>query len=85
MNTAELIYQKTKDLPEPEALEILDFVEFLRRKRGLGEPDEEHAATEEKAMSLEEHSALVERMRAITAIQPMTRTTVEDMRSEARY
>ena len=38
MNTVELIYQQTKDLPETEAREVLDFVEFLKakRRRGLG-------------------------------------------------
>lgn len=33
MNTAELIYQKAKALPEVEAREILDFMEFLETKR----------------------------------------------------
>jgi hypothetical protein len=33
MNTAELIYQKAKTLPEVEAREILDFIEFLKTKR----------------------------------------------------
>lgn len=33
MNTAELIYQKAKALPEAEAREILDFMEFLESKR----------------------------------------------------
>jgi len=33
MNTAELIYQEAKDLPETEAREVLDFVEFLKAKR----------------------------------------------------
>ncbi|MDP1773063.1 MAG: DUF2281 domain-containing protein [Methylobacter sp.] len=33
MNTAELIYQKAKALPEVEAREILDFMEFLESKR----------------------------------------------------
>lgn len=33
MNTAELIYQKAKALPEAEAREILDFMEFLETKR----------------------------------------------------
>ena len=32
MNTVELIYQETKDLPENEAREVLDFVEFLEAK-----------------------------------------------------
>lgn len=33
MNTAELIYSKAKVLPEAEAQEVLDFVEFLQSKR----------------------------------------------------
>ncbi len=33
MNTAELIYQESKDLPEFEAREVLDFVAFLKAKR----------------------------------------------------
>jgi len=32
MNTAEKIYQEVQDFPEPLALEILHFVEFLRSK-----------------------------------------------------
>jgi hypothetical protein len=28
MNTAELIYQEAKNLPETEAREVLDFLEF---------------------------------------------------------
>ena len=33
MNTAELIYQESKELPEFEAWEVLDFVAFLKAKR----------------------------------------------------
>ncbi|MCX7096814.1 MAG: DUF2281 domain-containing protein [Methylococcales bacterium] len=33
MNTAELIYQESKELPEFEAQEVLDFVAFLKAKR----------------------------------------------------
>ncbi|MEY3787753.1 MAG: hypothetical protein RLZ75_1960 [Pseudomonadota bacterium] len=33
MNTAELIYQESKELPEFEAREVLDFVGFLKAKR----------------------------------------------------
>lgn len=32
MNTAEKIYQEVQDFPEPLALEVLHFVEFLRFK-----------------------------------------------------
>ncbi len=37
MNTAELIYQEARDLPEAEAREVLDFVEFLKAKQRRGE------------------------------------------------
>lgn len=33
MNTAALIYQEARDLPETEAREVLDFVVFLKAKR----------------------------------------------------
>ena len=33
MNTAELIYQESKELPEFDAREVLDFVNFLKAKR----------------------------------------------------
>lgn len=33
MNTAEIIYQEAKSLPEAEAQEVLDFLEFLKAKR----------------------------------------------------
>lgn len=81
MNTAELIYQKAKEIPEVEAREVLDFMERLRAKREQGVSKGE----EEKPITLAEHAAWVEQMRAITAAQPMTHTTVEDMRREARY
>ena len=32
MTTADAIYQAVKPLPEPLAREVLDFVEFLRRR-----------------------------------------------------
>lgn len=39
MNTAELIYQEAKALPESDAQEVLDFVEFLKAKRQRGEDE----------------------------------------------
>jgi len=39
MNTADLIYQEAKDLPEAEAREVLDFVEFLKAKQRRGEDE----------------------------------------------
>lgn len=32
MNTAEIIYEKSKALPEPFALEVLDFIGYLEQK-----------------------------------------------------
>ena len=81
MNTAELIYQKAKEIPEFEAREVLDFMERLQAKR----QQRVSKGEEEKPITPEEHAAWVEQMRAITATQPMTHTTVEDMRREARY
>ncbi|BBL71471.1 DUF2281 domain-containing protein [Methylogaea oryzae] len=42
MNTAELIYQTVKSLPEHQAREVLDFVEFLKARQ-----DEEQADVRE--------------------------------------
>lgn len=39
MNTAELIYQEAKNLPEAEAREVLDFLEFLKAKRQRSEDE----------------------------------------------
>jgi len=33
MNTIELIHQETKDLPETDAREVLDFIKFIKAKR----------------------------------------------------
>ncbi len=32
MNTAEIIYQRSKVLPEPIAIEVLDFIGYLEQK-----------------------------------------------------
>lgn len=37
MSTAERIYEQVKDLPEPLAREVLDFVGYLRAKLKHGE------------------------------------------------
>ncbi|NTU45043.1 MAG: DUF2281 domain-containing protein [Chlorobiaceae bacterium] len=36
MTTAEKLYKTVKELPEPLVAEILDFAEFLRKKRDVG-------------------------------------------------
>lgn len=35
MNTAEIIYEKSKALPESFALEVLDFIGYLEQKKNL--------------------------------------------------
>ena len=40
MNTAEKIYHDVQDFPEPLALEVLHFVEFLKHKKPLKIPNE---------------------------------------------
>ena len=50
MNTAEKVYQDVKAFPEPLALEVLQFVEFLKYKQ-LNSPNE----TTIKAMQAAEH------------------------------
>ena len=37
--TAELIHEAVKTLSEAEALEVLDFVEFLKTKRAVADED----------------------------------------------
>ena len=37
MTTAEKLYNTAKELPEPVIAEILDFAEFLRKKRVVGD------------------------------------------------
>jgi hypothetical protein len=37
MTTAERLYKTAKELPEPVVAEILDFAEFLQKRRAVGE------------------------------------------------
>lgn len=83
MNTAELIFREAMELPESDAQEVLDFVEFLKAKRAQGSIQKEFPEAQSKTVTLEEHLAMVERMKALRATQPMTHTTVEDMRLES--
>ncbi len=39
MNTAHLIYEEAKDLPEALTKEVLDFVQFLKAKHQHGEEE----------------------------------------------
>lgn len=84
MNTAEQIYEKAKQIPEAEAREVLDFMEFLQAKRAA----EERVAMESGGphVTQEEHAAWCERLRHLVESQPMTEgDTVAKMRQEARY
>lgn len=56
MNTANLIYQEARYLPEAEAREVLDFVAFLRARRvssSHGQRNPETEARQRKAVLLE--------------------------------
>jgi len=44
-NLAELIYEESKSLSEPQALEVLDFIGDLKHKIGAGKPSEGSAET----------------------------------------
>jgi len=86
MNTAELIYQKAKEIPEFEAREVLDFIDFLRVRRERDEAQRVAVSDEEKPVTQEEHAAWCERLRHLVESQPMTEgDTVANMRQEARY
>lgn len=85
MNTAELIFREAMELPESDAQEVLDFVEFLKAKRrrslSIVPPPNQRPP-----MTPEEHAALCERLRQLVEAQPMTEgDTVARMRAEARY
>ena len=82
-SVAEKIFETVKDMPEQQAAEVLRFAKRLKAKRNG--PGDTLPEAEGKPTTPEGHAAWVERMRAITAAQPMTKTTVEDMRREARY
>jgi len=86
MNTAELIYQKAKEIPEVEAREVLDFMERLRARREREAAGKVTAGDETKPVTPEEHAAWCERLRHLVESQPMTEgDTVARMRQEARY
>lgn len=38
MNLAETIYQKSLDLPEDKAIEVIDFIDFLKNRSRPAEP-----------------------------------------------
>ena len=82
-SVAEKIFETVKDMPEQQAAEVLGFAKRLKAK--LNGPGVALPEAGGKPITPVEHAAWVERMRAITAAQPMTKTTVEDMRREARY
>lgn len=56
MSIVDLIYQETKGLPENEAKEVLDFVEFLKAKRqrilqGVTQPYTRNSGQEDAGVS----------------------------------
>jgi hypothetical protein len=57
MNTAELIYEQVKGLPEPVAREVLDFVGYLRTKLDHGEVLDLMLAQEQSLVGLWDDAA----------------------------
>jgi hypothetical protein len=98
---AEQVFEAIKNLPDQDAAEVLDFVEFLkakRREKALANPDRrqglydgaafdrEGLGDEEKPVTPEEHAAWCERLRRLVESQPMTDGDIAArMRQEARY
>jgi hypothetical protein len=71
MNTAEIIYQKARALPEDDAREVLDFLEFLEAKRQRGE--------DETAYLLREPANARRLLKAAENIRAGTNTTQREL------
>ncbi len=69
MNTAEMIYREAQALPEHEAREVLDFLEFLKAKRDR---------------SLEVEEVVVNRLRARFAHIPSGESMADELIAERR-
>ena len=69
MNIAERIYEIVKNMPESQAAEVLDFVEFLQAKR----------ATPPLRMPAEQARILRAEWQALVASQPLQTESAEDM------
>ena len=78
MTIAERIYETVKSMPEQQAAEVLDFAEFLMKKRCSSEPD----------LSVEESRKLSAEMQAWVESQPQQPENAADfirrLRDEAR-
>jgi hypothetical protein len=93
MNTAELIYQKAKEIPDNEAREVLDLMERLQAKRERDKAQGFAATCEQKpdmpTMTPDEAKALCAELQALVESQPMQTESAGDfirrMRDEARY
>lgn len=85
--TAKRIIDIVNSLPEQWMAEVLNFAEAAKQSIALNAPQEKDASTafSDGGITLEDHRAMVERMRMITARQPMTYTTIKNIRDEARY
>ncbi|AFL72867.1 DUF2281 domain-containing protein [Thiocystis violascens] len=69
MTIAERIYEIVKKMPEDQAAEVLDFVEFLQAKR----------ATPPPRMPAEQARILRAEWQALVASQPLQTESAEDM------
>ena len=79
MTIAERIYETVKSMPEQQAAEVLDFAEFLIKKR----------CTFQASLSVEQSRQLSAEMQAWVETQPQQPENAADfirrLRDEARY
>jgi hypothetical protein len=80
MNTAELIYQEAKTLPDNLGAEVLDFIGYLKTRQPVEAVG---------IMTNEEHRALCEELQTLVESQPAQTESADEfirkMRDGARY
>jgi hypothetical protein len=54
MNLAETIYQKSLDLPEDKAIEVIDFIDFLKNRSRPDQPIRQSGALQNKTDNLQQ-------------------------------
>ena len=53
MNLAETIYQKSLDLPEDKAIEVIDFIDFLKNRSRPNQPIKQSKALQNETDNLQ--------------------------------
>lgn len=59
MNTAEIIYEKSKSFPEPVAKEALDFINYLEYKYQVSTQDKSKRKIKNKLSKLKPHNVII--------------------------